>query len=500
MIVMGAVNLVSAADLHGRVGILSSRDLTPLADLRNAQDIAYQSTIFGLVASSASNGAAKARMARAGATTGAGMTPALAKMLKDTPASLRGTAQALVGDWNAFIASDLAYQRGMNTSQANALDAQANDLFDRMGSDFNVQTGRLLEDARSQRQAVDSSYATSLAWTVVLLVLGMVCAIALGWVISRSVRRRIVPMVDALDSLAQRNLRRDVTVEGSDEIASMAVAVQRTIEQFRADVGALGRSSTALASSSRELTSSSGVIVQGADRVAAEAGNVSATAETVSEQIAAVATAIEEMTSSIGEIAASASEAAKVAAKAVEEATSTSSTMASLGQSSEEIGNVVKLISSIAEQTNLLALNATIEAARAGESGRGFGVVAGEVKELAQATSAATADISARVAAIQSGTAAAVEAIAQIAQTIASVNDTATTIASAVEEQTTVTNSIARSVSDVATGAGEIAVGITQVARVSADSRAGVAKTTAAADNLAKMARELDEMVGRFQL
>src|SRR5690606_21069933 len=138
-------------------------------------------------------------------------------------------------------------------------------------------------------------------------------------------------------------------------------------------------------------------------------------------------------------------------------------------------GNVVKVITSIAEQTNLLALNATIEAARAGEAGKGFAVVASEVKDLAQETAKATEDIARRVAAIQVDTVSAVEAIAEISTIIANINDYQLTIASAVEEQTATTNEMSRSVAEAATGSGEIAANISGVAIASETSNVVIA-------------------------
>jgi methyl-accepting chemotaxis protein len=169
-----------------------------------------------------------------------------------------------------------------------------------------------------------------------------------------------------------------------------------------------------------------------------------------------------------------------------------------LGESSAEVGNVISVINSIAEQTNLLALNATIEAARAGEAGKGFAVVANEVKELAQETSKATEDIGRRIAAIQSDTEAAVAAITQISGIIAQINDTQTTIASAVEEQTATTNEMSRNVAEAATGSADIAQNITGVARTAADTGAAAQSTNQAADELARMAAEMQQLVGRF--
>jgi len=171
-----------------------------------------------------------------------------------------------------------------------------------------------------------------------------------------------------------------------------------------------------------------------------------------------------------------------------------------LGTSSQEIGDVVKAITSIAEQTNLLALNATIEAARAGEAGKGFAVVASEVKDLAQETARATEDIARRVEAIQADTAGAVSAISEISEIIASINDYQLTIASAVEEQTATTNEMSRSVAEAATGTGEIATNITGVAEAASKSTETVTQMGGVVHELSCLAEDLRVRVAQFTI
>jgi uncharacterized protein YoxC len=173
-------------------------------------------------------------------------------------------------------------------------------------------------------------------------------------------------------------------------------------------------------------------------------------ASDTSEGAQTAAAAVEEMSASVQEIANSATQAVTVAREAVSAATTASDRVAQLDLSSQEIGVVVKLITSIAEQTNLLALNATIEAARAGEAGKGFAVVASEVKELARETADATQRITQMIGTLQEDSSHVTTALTAITDLIHQISDAQTSIAGAVEEQSATTNEISRSVNDVA--------------------------------------------------
>ena len=161
------------------------------------------------------------------------------------------------------------------------------------------------------------------------------------------------------------------------------------------------------------------------------------------------------------------------AARAVDNARRTGDTARALAEGAQKIGDVVKLIQSIAEQTNLLALNATIEAARAGEAGRGFAVVASEVKSLAGQTAKATTEISEQITAIQAASDETVNAIRNVADVIAEIDQIGTAIAAAIEEQGSATREIARSVQEAARGTQEVNTNISGVQRAADDTGHG---------------------------
>ncbi|CAN5302206.1 PAS domain-containing methyl-accepting chemotaxis protein [soil metagenome] len=182
---------------------------------------------------------------------------------------------------------------------------------------------------------------------------------------------------------------------------------------------------------------------------------VSASTQT-SSNMQAVASGAEELAASVSEISRQASDALNISLQAVQQANETSAIVSGLAIAAQKIGDVVKLINNIAEQTNLLALNATIEAARAGEAGRGFAVVASEVKSLATQTAKATDEISAQIAEVQGTTTSAVNVIEAITQTISRINEISAAIAASVEEQASVTQSISANMQVAAKGVTDI--------------------------------------------
>ena len=277
--------------------------------------------------------------------------------------------------------------------------------------------------------------------------------------------------------------------------ADRKAAMHTLADQFERAVGNIVNS---VSSASTELEAAATTLTQTADTTQELAGVVASASEEASANVQSVSAATDEMSSSVNEISRQVQESSRIAGEAVKQAQTTDARITSLSQAAGRIGDVVKLITAVAEQTNLLALNATIEAARAGEAGKGFAVVASEVKLLAAQTAKATTEISTQIAGMQTETSAAVGAIKEIGSTIAHISEIATSIASAVEEQGAATGEIARNVGEAAKGTAQVATNITDVNRGAGETGAASSQVLASAQQLAKEGGRLRTEVDKF--
>jgi methyl-accepting chemotaxis protein len=192
-----------------------------------------------------------------------------------------------------------------------------------------------------------------------------------------------------------------------------------------------------------------GLVSSASTELNANAASLTQNADITRDRASTVASAATQLGSSINEISRQVSHTTEVAREAAEAAKSSSEMIDGLAATAEKIGTVVAIIQDIAEQTNLLALNATIEAARAGEAGKGFAVVASEVKALANQTAKATEDNSEQIDMIQSATGSAVEANEAITKKIGEINSVTASIASAIEEQNAATQEVNQNITMV---------------------------------------------------
>ena len=250
----------------------------------------------------------------------------------------------------------------------------------------------------------------------------------------------------------------------------------------------------------REMSSVSGNLSQLASTALSRSDDTVQSVEKATSNVQTVASATEEMSASMAEVSQQVARAHDVARDALAKARGTDRTMVRLKEAAEKIGSVMSVITDIAEQTNLLALNATIEAARAGEAGKGFAVVASEVKNLASMTAKATRDIAEEIATVRNVSEDAAREIQAISGTIDEINAVSEAIAAAVEEQTAATREIARSSQEAASHTGSVQSGIATVRSASEDTGGAAGKVSAAAEALngqaASLKQAIDGMLG----
>jgi len=413
-------------------------------------------------------------------------------------------------------------------------------LVDDLVTEMSGSAGAILQGATAmkadlvaEQQRLDSESEATIGRTerlvLILAVGGTLLGALLAFVLGTGISRPMIAMCKAMRELASGNF--DVVLPGlgrKDEIGEMAGAVEefkvqavakaerdaaasevqnreqaasrraeliRFADDFESAVGAIVSNVSA---SAVQLESAASTLTRTAETTQSLSSQVAGVSEQASSNMQSVATATEELSASVEEIGRQVRDSSRIAEAAVVQAKETDGRIGKLSHAAQQIGEVVKLITAIAEQTNLLALNATIEAARAGEAGRGFAVVASEVKSLASQTAKATDEISSHIAGMQGATAESVAAIKEIGATIGQISSISTSIASAVEQQGAATQEIARSVQTVAQGTQTAATDIGQVNRGAAETGSASEEVLHSAKTLSSESTRLRAELDRF--
>lgn len=225
---------------------------------------------------------------------------------------------------------------------------------------------------------------------------------------------------------------------------------------------------------------------------------VASAAQEADTNVQTVAAATEELTASSAEIARQIASVAQKSGRAAKDAQTTNEEVTQLNDLADSIGEVVLAIKDIAEQTNLLALNATIEAARAGEAGKGFAVVADEVKKLATETASKTEQIDERVERIQNAIRKSVESMKRIIEDVSDIDHSTATVASAVEEQNAATSEIGRNISEASQGTQQVTSNILQVKERAQETEQATSTVKHSVSEIGDLTKELNTAVNDF--
>jgi methyl-accepting chemotaxis protein len=371
-----------------------------------------------------------------------------------------------------------------------------------------------IQDAKetSSRNQADGHRAAILM--TALTIIGILLAVGLGFFIAGIICRPLQEGVRFAEAIADGDLTQTLHVTGKDEIGQLARALNSMRENLHTIINRMVDTTAIVSSATAQLSATSEQMATGTEEVAAQAGTVAV----ASEEMSATSNDIAQNCHLSAESATRVAETTRQGFSVVQNTVNgirnrgqltreNARIIASLGERSDQIGAIVSTIEDIADQTNLLALNAAIEAARAGEQGRGFAVVADEVRALAERTTKATKEISEMIRSIQGETKTAIASMEEGVRGTEQGAEEAAQLEISLQEILDQVNAVTMQISQIATAAeqqtsttSEITNNIQQITEVVQDTARGAQETAGASNELARSAEELKEMASHFRL
>lgn len=420
--------------------------------------------------------------------------------LSDDSRALMGSFDQLWKEYNEEYAKTIAFsQAGKDSEALGIVTGSLADKAEELKQLITSLVQNNIDEADQFSKDGDELYQSSTTITIAIIVTATILCSLFGYVISQIIAKPLNRVVKVVTKVAEGDLRELIDIRTKDEIGRVANATDDMVRNLRRIVGDILGSSQSVSAAAQQISASTEEIAGGSANQASAAQTINELFGELSAAIHSVAQNTETASELSNKTVTIAREGSEVIKSSAESMNAVSSQMSRLEDDSQKIGEIIEVIEDIADQTNLLALNAAIEAARAGEQGRGFAVVADEVRKLAERSGEATKQIAGIIKGMQENTRLSVSAVQESVQFSRNTGESFQQIVTMVNDSGQKVMEIAAASEEQAAQASSVLTAVESISAATEEAAASSEETAATAQSLAELAEELQHSVSIFK-